>query len=112
MPINRRLPALLRALAHKYPASRIELVSGYRSEKLNDAMRQAGRHVAMHSQHSLGNAIDFRIIPSGETRALDPRTLEQDIRSLGWDGGIGCYAQPSDWFVHADVGAYRGWNGE
>ena len=106
-----RLPALLRALAHKYRLSRIEIVSGYRSAKLNEAMRQMGRHVAVHSQHSLGNALDFRIVPSGEARALDPRALEQDIRDLGWDGGIGCYAEPGDWFVHADVGANRRWEG-
>ena len=106
-----RLPALLRSLARKYRLSRIEIVSGYRSPKLNETMRQMGRHVAVHSQHSLGNAVDFRIVPSGETRAVDPRILEQDIRELGWEGGTGCYAEPSDWFVHADVGPKRRWDG-
>jgi uncharacterized protein YcbK (DUF882 family) len=110
--IDPRLPALLRALAHEYPSSRIEIVSGYRSARLNEAMRQSGRHVAMHSQHSLGNAVDFRIVPAGETHAIDPKVLEQNIRALGWQGGTGCYSQTSDWFVHADVGPYRAWNGE
>ena len=109
--IDPRLPALLRGLAARYPASRIEIVSGYRSAKLNEAMRQSGRHVAMNSQHSLGNAVDFRIVPSGDTRAVDPVILERQVRELGWEGGVGSYSQTSDWFVHADVGPNRRWDG-
>ncbi|MBS2018566.1 MAG: DUF882 domain-containing protein [Deltaproteobacteria bacterium] len=106
-----RLLELLRALARKHPGSRIELVSGYRSAKLNEMMRKKGRHVASHSQHSLGHACDFRIVPPGETRGIDPRTLEKEIRELGWDGGVGVYTLASDWFVHADVGKNRRWGG-
>jgi uncharacterized protein YcbK (DUF882 family) len=106
-----RLLELLRALARKYPASRIELVSGYRSPKLNESMRKKGRHVASHSQHSLGHAVDFRIVPAGADRAIDPRVLEKEIRDLGWDGGVGVYTLSSDWFVHADVGKNRRWGG-
>jgi uncharacterized protein YcbK (DUF882 family) len=106
-----RLLELLRSLARKYPACRIELVSGYRSPKLNEAMRKKGRHVASHSQHSLGHAVDFRIVPAGADRGLDPRMLEKEIRDLGWDGGVGVYTSSSDWFVHADVGKNRRWNG-
>lgn len=106
-----RLLELLRALARKHPASRIELVSGYRSAKLNEMMRKKGRHVASHSQHSLGHACDFRIVPAGETRGIDPRILEKEIRELGWDGGVGVYTLSSDWFVHADVGKNRRWGG-
>ncbi len=106
-----RLLDLLRALARKYPASRIELVSGYRSPKLNEMMRKKGRHVASHSQHSLGHAVDFRIVPAGADRGLDPRVLEKEIRDLGWDGGVGTYPLSSDWFVHADVGKNRRWGG-
>ena len=43
------------------PGARIHLVSGYRSEKRNEMMRKKGRHVASHSQHSLGQAVDFRV---------------------------------------------------
>jgi uncharacterized protein YcbK (DUF882 family) len=106
-----RLLDLLRALARKYPAARIELVSGYRSAKLNEAMRKKGHHVASHSQHSLGHAVDFRIVPGGATKAIDPRSLEKEIRDLGWDGGVGVYPLASDWFVHADVGRTRRWGG-
>ena len=104
-----RLLDLLRALARKYPAARIELVSGYRSAKLNEAMRKKGRHVASHSQHSLGHAVDFRIVPSGAETGLEPRVLEKEIRDLGWEGGVGVYPLTGDWFVHADVGKNRRW---
>lgn len=104
-----RLLDLLRALARKYPAARIELVSGYRSAKLNEAMRKKGRHVASHSQHSLGHAVDFRIVPAGADKGLDPRVLEKEIRALGWEGGVGVYPLTADWFVHADVGRNRRW---
>jgi uncharacterized protein YcbK (DUF882 family) len=109
-----RLLDLLRSLAKRHNAAgppRIELVSGYRSPKLNEMMRKKGRHVASHSQHSLGHAVDFRIVLPNEERGLDPRVLEQEIRELGWSGGVGVYLMKSDWFVHADVGPNRRWNG-
>ena len=69
----------------------IELVSGFRSPKLNEMMRKKGRHVASHSQHSLGHAVDFRVVPAAGTHALIPPELEREIRRLGWDGGVGVY---------------------
>jgi uncharacterized protein YcbK (DUF882 family) len=110
-PFDPRLLGLLRSLARNHPGARIELVSGYRSAKLNETMRKKGHHVASHSQHSLGHACDFRIVPGGETRGLDPRQLEKEIRDVGWEGGVGVYPLTSDWFVHADVGKHRRWNG-
>ena len=106
-----KLLDLLRALAKRHPAARIELVSGYRSAKLNEMMRKKGHHVASHSQHSLGHAVDFRIVHGGAERGVDPRILEKEIRDLGWEGGVGVYTLSSDWFVHADVGKNRRWNG-
>ena len=106
-----RLLELLRALAKRHPAARIELVSGYRSAKLNESMRKKGRHVASHSQHSLGHAIDFRILVGSEKRVVDPRVLEKEIRDLGWEGGVGVYTLASDRFVHTDVGKNRRWGG-
>lgn len=106
-----RLLGVLRALAKKHPGSRIELVSGYRSAKLNEMMRKKGHHVASHSQHSLGHAVDFRIVPPGAERGIEPRVIEQELRELGWEGGIGTYEKKYDWFVHADVGARRRWSG-
>jgi uncharacterized protein YcbK (DUF882 family) len=107
--LDQQLLGLLRALAGQYPGSRIELVSGYRSWKLNEMLRKKGHHVASHSQHSLGHACDFRIVPPGTETALDPRVLETEIRKLGWDGGVGIYPTTADWFVHADVGPHRRW---
>jgi uncharacterized protein YcbK (DUF882 family) len=112
--VDARLLGLLRALAarHQDPvlgAPRIEIVSGYRSPKLNEMLRKKGHHVASHSQHSLGHAVDFRIVPAGAAMALDPRVVEKEIRALGWDGGVGTYPTKDDWFVHADVGPDRHW---
>lgn len=109
-----KLLDLLRALAKKHGGNgpvRIELVSGYRSAKLNEMMRKKGRHVASHSQHSLGHAVDFRIVVPGEEKAIAPGVLEREIRELGWTGGVGTYPSKSDWFVHADVGPNRRWGG-
>ncbi len=109
--LDPRLLGLLRDLTRDLPGARVELVSGYRSAKLNEMMRKKGHHVASHSQHSLGHAVDFRIVLPNETRGLNPRELEARIRALGWDGGVGTYLLSSDWFVHADVGPKRRWGG-
>jgi uncharacterized protein YcbK (DUF882 family) len=107
--LDERLLGLLRQLAWNHPGGRIELVSGYRSTKLNETLRKKGHHVSPHSQHSLGNACDFRIVPDGAEKALDPRVVEVEIRKLGWTGGVGVYPTQLDWFVHADVGRLRRW---
>ena len=107
--LDAQLLGLLRALAAQHRGSHIELVSGYRSWKLNEMLRKKGHHVASHSQHSLGHACDFRIVPPGAETGLDPRVVEQKIRKLGWDGGVGIYPTTADWFVHADVGRNRRW---
>lgn len=106
--LDERLLMLLRALAAKH-GGRIELVSGYRSPKLNEMLRKKGHHVSAHSQHSLGNACDFRVVPNAEEKAMDPRLVESEIRALGWNGGVGVYPTKDDWFVHADVGSRRSW---
>jgi uncharacterized protein YcbK (DUF882 family) len=119
--LDPRLCALLRNIATDFPGGRIELVSGYRSEKLNEVLRKKGHHVATHSQHSLGNAVDFRVLtkemadlphtPDDLPIGIDPRVMEKKIRDLGWTGGVGVYTLPRDWFVHADVGPNRRWWG-
>jgi len=107
--IDTRLLDLLRALAAAHPGCRIEVVSGYRSPKLNEILRKKGHHVSSHSQHSLGHACDFRIVPPGADLAVDPRAIGREIRALGWNGGVGVYPTKDDWFVHADVGPLRNW---
>ncbi|HEY2517295.1 MAG TPA: DUF882 domain-containing protein [Polyangiaceae bacterium] len=130
--LDPRLLDLLRTLVAEFPAPdgsapSLELVSGFRSPKLNEMLRKKGHHVATHSQHSLGHAVDFRIVvpclgtsavsgPPGDAAcedatamALDPRILERAIRASGWAGGVGVYTSKDDWFVHADVGPNRSW---
>lgn len=106
-----RLLELLRSLLRNHPGARIELVSGYRSEKLNEMMRKKGHHVASHSQHSLGHAVDFRLVLEGASKGENPKDVERELRAMGWEGGIGTYFGAHDWFVHADVGKNRRWNG-
>jgi len=101
--LDPKLLELLRQVALQNPGARIELVSGYRSPKLNEMLRKKGHRVASHSQHSLGHAVDFRII------GLTPSQMKQAILKSGWEGGIGQYDKSSDLFVHADVGPKREW---
>jgi uncharacterized protein YcbK (DUF882 family) len=101
--LDRRLLELLRQIALRNPGVRLELVSGFRSPKLNELLRKKGHRVASHSQHSLGHAVDFRVI------GLTPARMKQEILKVGWDGGIGQYDKSSDLFVHADVGPKREW---
>lgn len=101
--LDRRLLELLRQIALRNPGVRLELVSGYRSPKLNEILRKKGHRVASHSQHSLGHAVDFRVI------GLTPTRMKAEILKIGWQGGIGQYDKSSDLFVHADVGPKREW---
>jgi uncharacterized protein YcbK (DUF882 family) len=119
--LDPRLLELLRDLARRTPGARFEIVSGYRSPKLNEMLRKKGHHVASYSQHSLGRAVDFRmVLPEGPEggigppvgrKPVDPLVLEEEIRKLGWSGGTGVYLSETDRFVHADVGSNRRWVG-
>jgi uncharacterized protein YcbK (DUF882 family) len=102
--IDERLLLLLKKIAKKNPGTRIEIVSGYRSAKLNEMLRKKGHNVASHSQHSLGHAIDFRVV------GMTPARTAKQISDLGWTGGIGEYEKPTDTFVHVDVGRERQWS--
>jgi hypothetical protein len=111
-PMHPALLALLRELGRAHPGARIDLVSGFRSPKLNEMLRKKGHHVASHSQHTLGNAVDFRVVTEGEPQGMSPPAVERELRAMGWRGGIGVYLKKADWFVHADVGPLRRWNGQ
>lgn len=110
--LDPRLLDLLRDVAARYPNARLELVSGFRSPKLNERLRKKGHHVASHSQHSLGHAVDFRVVPDGTDAPIEPADLEAVVRSLGWDGGVGVYPTKNDRFVHCDVGPRRRWTSD
>src|SRR5262249_33432911 len=78
VPIAPRLLDLLRSMAHARPGARIDIVSGYRSAKRNEMMRKKGRHVASHSQHTRGQAVDFRVEGMGVPEMV------KEIEALKW----------------------------
>ncbi len=90
------------SMAERFESDRVEVISGYRSEKFNEHLRKKGRGVAQRSHHMVGEALDFRIpgVP-----AADLATAVAEVHA----GGIGTYRQ-SD-FVHVDVGRNRRWRG-
>jgi Bacterial protein of unknown function (DUF882) len=100
--MDARLIGVLERVALRFSPGRIEVVSGYRSPKYNLMLRKKGREVAKSSQHSEGNAVDFRI------RGLPTRRLLNFVKSLRV-GGVGYY--PHSEFVHSDTGRIRFWRG-
>jgi hypothetical protein len=90
------------AMAELLDAPRVHVVSGFRSEKLNELLRKKGHGVAARSRHVRGEALDFRI-PGVPAPALARAVAEMH------EGGIGTYRE-SD-FVHVDVGPNRRWRG-
>lgn len=103
--VEPKLLDVLRSLAKTRVGVRIELVSGYRSPKLNEMLRKKERRVASHSQHSLGHALDFRF------EGMTAKEMRKEVEALGWKGGIGQYDKPEDRFIHVDIGPNRRWKG-
>jgi uncharacterized protein YcbK (DUF882 family) len=98
-----RTLAAVRATCERFACERIEVISGYRSAKMNEMLRKKGRHVAQRSQHPMATAVDFRLV--GIEMAPVFRWLER-----GHNGGVGRYRD--DAFVHVDAGPRRRWRGE
>jgi uncharacterized protein YcbK (DUF882 family) len=101
--IDDRTLRAVRATCVQFGCDRIEVVSGYRSSKMNEMLRKKGRHVAQRSQHPMATAVDFRLVGI----EMEPvfRWLER-----GHNGGVGRYRD--DAFVHVDSGPRRRWRGE
>lgn len=78
------------------------VISGYRSQRTNEQLRERSGGVAKHSLHMEGRAIDARLSGVGCAE------LAARARELG-RGGVGFYRR-SD-FVHLDTGPFRTWNG-
>lgn len=101
-PVDERLVEMVVAAARHFKSQRVEIISGYRSPKFNDSLAKKGRHVAVESNHTKGQAVDFRVTTA---RA-------QDVGFWLWknfDGGVGTYTTSN--FVHIDTGPKRRWRG-
>lgn len=101
--IDTRLLDLLAAIRNKAETNKpFHVISGYRSPKTNNMLRQNSSGVAKRSLHMLGEAIDIRI------PGRDLSWLRQTALGLK-RGGVGYY--PKSDFVHVDVGRVRQWVG-
>lgn len=98
----RLLDIMLEAARH-FQSTRIEVISGYRSPKFNDALAKKGRRVASESKHTEGRAVDFSL---EDIAAID---LGKWLWA-NFDGGVGIYTD--DGFVHVDTGTKRKWWGK
>ena len=76
------------------------IVSGYRSQHTNDALRKKREGVAKNSYHIKGQAVDI-YVPNVSLRKL------RDVALGLKKGGVGYY--PNSHFVHVDVGPVRSW---
>lgn len=94
---------LVASLQAEFAAQPVQVISGYRSPRTNEALRQSGGGgVAKRSLHMDGLAMDIRM----------PGVDLARLRDAAWGlqaGGVGYY--PGSDFVHVDVGRVRRWNG-
>ena len=100
MKMDGRLFGVLVAAAGHFKVDRVDVVSGFRAPKYNLMLRKKGHRVARNSQHTFGNAVDFRL-PGVTTERL--RDWARRLRL----GGVGYYK--GDGFVHVDTGPIRFW---
>jgi hypothetical protein len=91
------------AAALYFGVDAVHIVSGFRHPKYNLMLRKKGHQVARESEHTRGNAIDFRLV-GVTTRALHYWAVRQRR------GGVGRYMESQ--FVHMDIGPLRYWNGD
>lgn len=98
--MDERLFGVLIAAADHFKVARVDIVSGFRAPKYNLMLRKKGHRVARNSQHTFGNAVDFRL-PGVTTERL--RDWARRLRL----GGVGYYQ--GDGFVHVDTGPIRFW---
>jgi len=99
--IDVRLLDLLYSLSLKIVLDQpFHVISGYRSPRTNDLLRERGGGVAKNSLHLLGQAIDIRV------PGLSVSDLYRAAVSLR-GGGVGQYPEAN--FVHVDVGRVRTW---
>ncbi len=76
------------------------VISGFRSQQTNQALRNQGRGVAKKSFHLLGQALDIRM-PGVDVVQLHRAALALER------GGVGLYRGQD--FIHIDTGPVRSW---
>lgn len=100
-PMDTALLDLLHRLAALTASKRaFQVISGYRSPRTNEALRQRSSGVAGGSLHMRGQAIDIRL-------ADVPLATLRDAALALRSGGVGYYAASN--FVHVDTGRVRAW---
>lgn len=72
----KRLAKVLDAIADQFPPG-IEVLSGFRDARLNDACRQVGLPASVDSQHLYGCAADIKL----KDRDLDPEIVYEWMKS-------------------------------
>jgi uncharacterized protein YcbK (DUF882 family) len=98
--IDLRLVNLIDHLQDHFKSETVQVISGFRSPKLNNQLRRHSRRVAKFSFHMKGQAMDVRL--SGiSTHRL--KTYGKTLKA----GGVGYY--PGSAFVHMDTGPVRHW---
>ncbi len=100
-PIDPNLLDQLAALSHNFGnQGRFEVISGFRSPKTNQKLRNKSSNVAKRSLHMKGQAIDVRLT------GVKIKNLQQCALQLQ-RGGVGYY--PKSDFIHLDTGRVRFW---
>jgi uncharacterized protein YcbK (DUF882 family) len=72
----KRLTTLLDSIADQFPPG-LEVLSGFRDTRLNDACRQVGLPASVDSQHLYGCAADVKL----KDRELDPEIVYEWMKS-------------------------------
>ena len=98
--VDVKLVNLLYDIQQHFGSEQINIVSGYRSQHTNDALRKTHEGVAKNSYHIKGQAVDIYMPNVSLARLKDA--------ALGMQkGGVGYY--PNNHFLHVDVGPVRKW---
>jgi uncharacterized protein YcbK (DUF882 family) len=78
----------------------VHIISGYRSPKTNQKLREKSSGVAKGSMHMHGKALDFRL------PGVDTATIRKTALAMK-QGGVGYYKKLD--FVQIDTGRVRSW---
>lgn len=77
------------------------IISGYRSPKSNNMLRNKSSGVAKKSYHMLGQAVDINL------EGVSVNNVRKAALAMDATGGVGAYG--SSGFVHIDTGPRRTW---